>query len=222
MGAEIIVSYDGTPNDDDALALGQALTRGGATLALAYVRHARESDPRREELSEQDARRRLDGGLERLGDPDLATHVVFSASTDGGLEELAVAEGAKVIVFGSDYRTTPGWAEPGNTAQRLLEGGPVAVAVAQAGLRDRLGEPIASIAVAPPDAPGPAADVARELAAQLQATAVSNGSGADLIVVASPPDGRAGRLSLSGAARTALNAAPGSVLVLPAGVSTLL
>lgn len=222
MSADIIVSYDGTPNDDDALALGHALARGGATMALAYVRHSRELDPHSEELSEHDARRRLDAGLKLLGDPDLTTHVVFSASTDSGLEQLAAAEEAKVLVFGSDYRTTPGWAEPGNTAQRLLEGARVAIAVAQAGLRTRLGAPIGAIAVAPPDSQGPASDVARELAAQLQATAVSNGSGADLIVVASPPGGRAGRLSLSGAARTALNSARGSVLVVPAGVSSLL
>ena len=47
MSADLIVSYDGTPNDDDALALGRLLARAGATLALAYIRHAREFDPRR-------------------------------------------------------------------------------------------------------------------------------------------------------------------------------
>jgi nucleotide-binding universal stress UspA family protein len=221
MSADIIVSYDGTPNDDDALALGQALAAGGASLALAYVRHSREFDPAREELAAHDARRRLDGGLALLGDDSVPTHVVFSASTDSGLEQLAAAEGAKLIVFGSDYRTTPGRAEPGNTAQRLLEGAPVAVGVAQAGLRTELGTPISSIAAAPADVPL-AREAAQELAGRLGARLVSNGAPADLIVVASPPGGPPGRVSLSGSARTVLNGTRGSVVVLPAGVSRLL
>ncbi|HWD84466.1 MAG TPA: universal stress protein, partial [Solirubrobacteraceae bacterium] len=148
MAADIIVSYDGTPNDDDALALGQALAASGATLALAYVRHSREFDQHREELAEHDAQRRLSAGLAALADPSVATHVVFSAATDRGLEQLAAEQGARLIVFGSDYRTTPGRAEPGNTAQRLLEGAPVAIAVAQAGLRLGPGSRIGTVGVA--------------------------------------------------------------------------
>ena len=223
MSADIIVSYDGTPNDDDALALGRALTAGGASLALAYVRHAREFDPGREELARHDAQRRLDAGVQLLGTSgEVGTHVVFSAATDRGLEELAAAEGAKVVVFGSDYRTTPGRAEPGNTAQRLFEGSEVAVAVAAAGLRSGSGSAIETIGVAPPGQVGDADEAARTLAAGLGAKFVSNGTPADLLVVASSPDGRPGRLSLTGAARAALNAARGSVLILPTGVSSLL
>jgi len=40
MPAKIIVSYDGTAADDDALALGRLLSRAGASLSLAYVRHS--------------------------------------------------------------------------------------------------------------------------------------------------------------------------------------
>src|SRR5690348_4992196 len=105
MSADIIVSYDGTPNDDDAIALARLLSRAQAAIALAYVRHAREFDPRREELAEHDARRRLEQGAALLGDPDVAQHVVISPSTPEGLAELANSEGASVIVFGSDYRT---------------------------------------------------------------------------------------------------------------------
>ena len=67
MAAGVIVSYDGTTNDDDALALARMLAAGGATLALAYVRHSREYDPRREEIAEHDARRRLEHGATWLG-----------------------------------------------------------------------------------------------------------------------------------------------------------
>jgi nucleotide-binding universal stress UspA family protein len=154
MSTDLIVSYDGTPNDDDALALGKMLARGGASSALAYVRHSREFDPRREELAQHDAERRLAQGASLLGDSDTPRHVVFSASTGEGLEQLAAAEGAAVIVFGSDYRTPPGHAEPGNTAQHLLEGGPVAVAVAAAGLRTQGDPAIETIAVAGDDDDG--------------------------------------------------------------------
>ena len=141
----IIVSYDGTANDDDALALARMLAGSGATLALAYVRHSREYDPRREELAQHDAERRLELGATWLGDPDVPVHVVVSASTGEGLAQLADSEGASIVVFGSDYRTTPGRVEPGTSAQRLLEGGPIAVAVAAAGLRTEADGGIKSI-----------------------------------------------------------------------------
>ena len=85
MSTEMIVSYDGTSNDDDALALGKLLADAGATLALAYVRHSREFDPRREELAQHDAQRRLEQGAAWLGDPEIPRHVVVSASTGEGL-----------------------------------------------------------------------------------------------------------------------------------------
>ena len=218
MSADIIVSYDGTPNDDDALALGRALAAGGASIALAYVRHSREFDPAREELAQHDADRRLETGAQLLGDPGTAKHVIFSASTGGGLEQLAGGEEAAVIVFGSDYRTAPGRAEPGNTAQRLLEGGPVAIAVAQAGLRTRLGEPIRSIGVIGADADPAARQTAEALGAKLGAE-VGDGVHADLIVVGSQPGSQPGRVALAGPTRNALNSARGSVLVLAHGIA---
>ena len=60
MSANVIISYDGTANDDDALALGKLLTRDTSKLALAYVRHAPEFDPSREALAKHDAERRLE------------------------------------------------------------------------------------------------------------------------------------------------------------------
>ena len=89
MSANIIVSYDGTENDDDALALAKLLAQGPAGLALAYVRHAPEFDPRREELAQHDAQSRLEQGAAALGAPDVPRHVVFAGSTGAGLEELA-------------------------------------------------------------------------------------------------------------------------------------
>jgi nucleotide-binding universal stress UspA family protein len=219
MSADIIISYDGTPNDDDALALGAALATGGAAIALAYVRHTREFDPRREELAQHDAERRLQSGAQLLGDGGIPQHVVISASTEGGLEQLASSEGAKLIVFGSDYRTAPGRAEPGNTAQRLLEGGPVAIAIAAAGLRKKLGEPIRSIAASTRGTDPDVAQTTDSLAQTFNATITTvDREPADLIIVGSQPGAPAGQIALAGTTRGMLNSASGSVLVLARGV----
>ena len=50
----------------------------------------REFDPRREELADHDADRRLQQGATWLGDPTIPRHVVFNPSTSQGLAELAV------------------------------------------------------------------------------------------------------------------------------------
>lgn len=216
--SELIVSYDGTPNDDDALALGRLLARTGASLALAYVRHSREFDPAREELAQHDAERRLEQGANWLNDDSVPRHVVFSASTGEGLAQLAESEGAAVIVFGSDYRTPPGHAEPGTSAQSLLEGGPVAIAIAAAGLRTRPEAAISTIAV---PLAGPLNDVARQTAAALAeklgaGVVESSAQSVDLIVVGSQPGAPAGRVVVGGEVRSELNGARSSVLVLPA------
>ncbi len=221
MSADIIVSYDGTANDDDALALGKLLAQAHATIALAYVRHSHEFDPRREELASHDAQRRLEQGAAWLGDPDIPRHVVISASTGEGLAALAKSEDASLIVFGSDYRTPPGHAEPGTSAQHLLEGGPVAVAVAPAGLRTETGATIKSIAVVGSDDDA-AQRTAEALALRTGARVVGGGdAAADMIVVGSQPGGQKGRIALGGAARSTLNAARGCVLVVPRGKPAL-
>jgi nucleotide-binding universal stress UspA family protein len=219
MAADLIVSYDGSDNDEDALALGDMLARAGASLTLAYVRHAREWDTRREEIAQHDAEHLLDVGAHGLIAPAASRRVVLNPSTPEGLAELAAEEHAQVIVFGSEYRTSPGRAEPGNSAQALIEGGPVAIAVAAAGLRTERGAGIVRIAVAPSGVDGAAAETARHLAERLEAELVGEGEPADLTLVGSQPGGPAGRISLSGAARATLNATRGSVLVLPCGVA---
>jgi len=216
MTADLIISYDGTPNDDDALALGRQLAQTGSSVALAYVRHSKEFDPRREELAQYDARQRMERGASLIGIP-VTTHVAVGAATGDVLGELAAQEGASIIVFGSDYRTPLGRAEPGTSAQRLLEGGPVAIAVAAAGLRARRDGAIRSIAV--PFA-GPVNDDARAtaaaLAAKLGASVVDAGHDAlDLIVVGSQQGAPSGRIVVAGEVRNELSSARSSVLVLP-------
>ncbi len=223
MGAKVIISYDGTENDDDALVLGKLLTQDPGELALAYVRHTPEFDPRREELAQHDAERRLEQGASMLGDPKVPQHVILSASTGAGLEELAEDEGASLVVFGSDYRTPPGHAEPPTSAQRLLEIGSIGIAVAAAGLRANRDAAIRSIAVLPAEADDAAQRTGEALAAKLGASVtVAEPPTADLIVVGSQPGTPPGRVALGGAARTMLDASLGSVLIVPAGTPVTL
>jgi nucleotide-binding universal stress UspA family protein len=200
------------------------LARGGIKPALAYVRHSREFDPRREELAQHDAEQRLERGAALLGDPDVPRHVVVDASTGEGLEKLAEEEGASMILFGSDYRTPPGHVEPGTSAQRLLEGGgKVPVAIAAAGLRTKPDGAIETIAVPLAGAHNdPARATASALAEKLGATVVEpRADGVDLIVVGSAPGATDGRILIGGDVRNELDRARGSVLVLPAGTSPL-
>jgi hypothetical protein len=220
MAATVIVSYDGTTNDDDALALGQMLCPEPGALALAYVRHSREYDPRREEIGEHDAQRRLDHGAEWLRDPDVTRHVVINPSTGQGLSRLAVDQQASVVVFGSDYRTSPGRVEPGASAQVLLDGGTAAVAVAPAGLRTGGHGKIQRISVIGGEDDGAAAQTAGSLAERLGATVSdSEDLQADLLVIASGPSATDGRIGLSSSARGKLDGARSSVLVLPRGTA---
>jgi nucleotide-binding universal stress UspA family protein len=217
MSGKAIISYDGTPNDDDAVALGSMLTRAGFELVLAYVRHAREFDQSREALAQHDAEQRLERGAGLLDDQYVARHVLLGASTRDALAQLAAAEGASLVVFGSDYRTAPNHVEPGTTAQHMLDGGSIAVAIAPAGLRTRPDPAIRRIAV--PIA-GPHNDVAREtaraLAEKLGGEVVPAPADVDLIVVGSQPDAPTGHVVIGGDVRTELDNARSPVLVLPA------
>ena len=144
------------------------LAIGGARLSLAYVRHSREYDPRREEIGAYDADLRLEHGALWLQEPEIDRQVVIDPSTGAGLAKLAAAEGAKLILFGSDYRTPPGRVEPGGSAQGLLEGSAVAIGIAAAGLRTRADETITTISVAG-DSNGAAHQTAEALAHALGA-----------------------------------------------------
>jgi hypothetical protein len=211
MAVKILVSYDGTTHDDDALMLARMLHAAGATLALAYVRHSREYDPRREEIAEHDAARRVQQGVTWLGDPAVPTHVVVNPSTSAGLADLAATESTDLVLFGSDYRTPPGRVEPGSSAQGLLTGGAVAVCAA-----DRQ---LATVSIASPDDAGAAAQTAHALIAAAGAELVAGGRDADVIVVDSQVNAPAGQIALDGSSRGRLDSARGSVIVLPRGVS---
>ena len=221
--ATVIVSYDGTGSDQDALALGRLLAGAGASLELAYVRHAPESEHSRERLAQDDASALLREGAASVGLPDAPQHVILSGSTAEGLRNLAAERGAAAIVFGSEYRTAKGHLDPQPTARRLLDGGPVALALAPAGLAERDTEPLDAVAALSEDGDPCARETAESLALRLGAAVEERASrDAGLLVIGSKPGTVTGRIRISAAAEYLIELAGCPVLVLPRGVSVLL
>jgi nucleotide-binding universal stress UspA family protein len=215
MALKIIVSYDGTDNDRDALALGRLLAVPGAELALAYVRHSFGDTA----LEEKQAEELLAQGAASVGMPDMPRYVVVNPATSVGLTELAEREGADVIVFGSEYRTAPGTVKPGISAAKLLLGGPAAIAVAPSGMRSDPAPVVATVGVID-EGDAAARETATSLAQALGAGVVEHGTGpVDLLVVGSRPEAPPGRVVLSASSDFAVEAATYPVLVVPRGVT---
>jgi nucleotide-binding universal stress UspA family protein len=223
MSANIIVSYDGTNNEDDAVALGRLFAGAGAHVSLAYVRHAPEEEASREILAQHEAEVLLERGSELLGDREAPRHVITDRSTPEGLSRLAAQHAADAIVFCSDSHTAPGRIGVGNSAQRLLEGGATAIAIAPAGFSRQTAARIGRIGVA---GDGSAQATAEALASTLGAELGGVPSGAHpgeqdcgLLVVGSRPEAEHGRVSLSAASENLIEVATCPVLVVPHGVA---
>ena len=215
MSANIIISYDGTNNEDDAVALGRVFAAAGGEVSLAYVRHAPEEEASREILAQHEAEVLLGRGAELLGH-DAPRHVITDRSTPEGLSKLAAQHGADMVVFCSDSHTARGHIGVGNSAQRLLGGGSIAVAIAPAGFAQQAGAgQVGRVGVVGDDS---AAQTAQELAAALGAELSGAGdSGVELLVVGSRPEAEPGRVSISAASENLIENAVAPVLVLPHG-----
>jgi nucleotide-binding universal stress UspA family protein len=214
MALKIIVSYDDTDNDRDALALGRLLALSGAELSLAYVRHSQGGA-----LEQKDAEDLLARGAESVGAPDMPRHVVVNAGTSVGLRELAEREGADVIVFGSEYRTAPGTIKPGIPAHKLLLDSHAAIAVAPVGLHSLPSVSVNTVGLIDEGDPT-ASETANSLAAALGASVGAHGAGpVDLLVVGSRPEAPQGKVTLSAASDYAVETATCPVLVVPRGVA---
>lgn len=221
MTTKVIVSYDGTDNDQDALALGEVFAGAGADLILAYVRHTR-AHGEAERLAEKDAEALLAEGAASVGKPDLPRFVILSASTPLGLRELAASEGADMIVFGSAYRTTPGHVYPQASAERLLDGGRTSIGLAPAGYRDVHGA-ITRIAAIAEEGDASAIDTAELLASRFGAElAPRPNGGQDLLIVGSAPQTATGQVRVSAAAAYMIELIRCPALVLPRGVALTL
>jgi nucleotide-binding universal stress UspA family protein len=219
MAPKAIISYDDTVNDLDALALGRLLATAGTELILAYVRHSTEADPAREATEAAHAEGLLERGAEWLDDPYLDRHVVVSPSTSQGLCSLAAQEGADIIVSGSDYRTAAGHVAPQKSAQRLLEGGSTALALAPASYRTRLIDGIRAVGVLAAPGDDAAIATARDLAESFEARLTRDERHVDLLVVGSRPEAPHGRLMITSHAQHEIDNATCPVLAVPRGVT---
>jgi nucleotide-binding universal stress UspA family protein len=217
--ARIIVSYDGTNNEDDAIALGRVFASVGADVSLAYVRHARAADAATEQAQQQEAERALERGADLLGDTGAQRHVVVDRSTPAGLAALAEREGADLVVFCSDSHTAPGHVTVGNSAQRLLEDGTTAVAIAPAGYaQTSVGRRPVRIAATGADGDSSARDTAQSLAESFSASVAEvTAEDADLVVIGSRPEAAQGRVSINAASEYLIELSRSPVLVIPRG-----
>ncbi len=214
MPLKIIVSYDDTDNDRDALALGRLLAISGAELSLAYVRHSYG-----ESLEQHEAEDLLARGAEAAGTPDMPKHVVVNPGTSVGLTELAERENADLIVFGSEYRTAAGSLKPGISAHKMLLGGPAAIAVAPAGFRESPAVGVNTVGLID-EGDEAARQTSASLAGALGAQVGDPGAGpVDLLVVGSRPESPQGKVTLSASSDYAVEAATYPVLVIPRGVA---
>lgn len=212
MALKIVVSYDDTDNDRDALALGRLLAFSGAELSLAYVRHSVGGA-----LEQKEAEDLLARGAASVGAPEMPRHVIVNAGTSVGLTELAEREGADVIVFGSEYRTANGLVKPGIPAHKLLLGGPAAIAVAPAGLRSNPAISVNTVGILD-EGDESARETADSLATALGAGVAEHGGGpVDLLVVGSRPESAPGKVTLSAASDYVVESATCPVLVVPRG-----
>jgi nucleotide-binding universal stress UspA family protein len=219
MQTHVIISYDGTPNDTDALALGRLFGDAGSRVSLAYVRHSQESDAAAERAAQAHAEELLERGADWLGHPEVGRHVVLSGSTGDGLRALAERENADLVVFGSDWHTAPGHVQPGQSALRLMDGGPVSIAIAASGLRDRSDASLRTIALAGGEVDEAARTTAERLAAHAgTALALPSQEGVDLLVVGSRPGTTHGRVSVTAANEYVVETTTSNVLILARGV----
>ena len=147
----IVIGHDGSDSGDDAATLGAQLAHSTGETPIVVAVFPEENPVGAGRVDAEwvaymrgqaeeviaGARRFLDArGVQA------EYRVVGSSSAAHGLDDVAEAEGASVIVVGSTPRGARRRISPGSTGERLLHGAICPVAVAPRGLRER-----------PPDTP---------------------------------------------------------------------
>ena len=133
MTMKVIVGFDGSAESRDALALAKQIVEpAAAELHVAAVLWVDDPDDHRERCERLFSQARSELGPQRF-----LEHPIRDVSAPKALHELAVAESADLVVLGSTHRGTAGRVVFGSVAERLLQGGPCAVAVAPKGFGRR-------------------------------------------------------------------------------------
>jgi nucleotide-binding universal stress UspA family protein len=178
----VVVGHDGSGSGDDAAVLGARLARATGEDLLAVTVFPEENPIgvgrvdaewvayMREQADEISAAARR-----FLSERDVPAEfrVVGSGSAAHGLDDVAEAVEASLIVVGSERHGARRRISPGSTGDRLLHGAICPVAVAPRGFRDQPKDaPITRIGVAYVDTPegNEAARVAGDLAAEIGAS----------------------------------------------------
>jgi nucleotide-binding universal stress UspA family protein len=179
----VIVGHDGTDSGDDAAALGARLARATGENLLVVTIYPEENpigtigrvDAEWVAAMRDHAREVSDGAKRFLSEHgvEASYRVAGSGSAAHGLDDVAEAEHATMIVVGSERHGARRRISPGSTGERLLHGAICPVAVAPRGFREQpVDAPVQRIAVAFVDTPEghEAVKVAGELAAETGAT----------------------------------------------------
>ena len=228
----IVIGHDGSESGNDAATLGAQLAHTTGETAIVVAVYPEENPigigrvdaewvaymrGQADEASER-ARRFLDGrGVQA------EYRVVGSSSAAHGLDDVAEAESASIIVVGSSAQGARRRISPGSTGDRLLHGAICPVAVAPRGMHERPPDlPIRRVGVAYVDSPEAreALRSAGEWAAATGATLTLYTVVAPRAEVVAPIIGRDAELSFLKSVREAAQTALDEALTaLPEGVS---
>jgi nucleotide-binding universal stress UspA family protein len=139
----VIVGVDGSARSIDALVLAEVFAATLRTrLVIAYVHSlGKLSSIFSEDEHELIVRGIAESTFEQIREylpsvPERRLQLVAETSPAAGLDALAEREHAALLVVGSSHRSTIGRILAGGTAERLLSGASVPVAVAPAGYSD--------------------------------------------------------------------------------------
>jgi nucleotide-binding universal stress UspA family protein len=150
----VVIGYDGSDSGEDAIALGVRLARAiGARSLVACVYEGeapigtQRVDAEWVAYGRDHAHGVLDGAR-RLAGEDADYRAVGSGSAAHGLDDVADAEGASLIVVGSTRHGARRRSLPGSTGERLLHGAAHPVAVAPRGARDQPDAPVKTVGCA--------------------------------------------------------------------------
>jgi nucleotide-binding universal stress UspA family protein len=149
----VLIGFDGSDSGEDALALGLRLARATGARPILVCVYPEEApigsarvDAEWVAYGRQHADEVLDAARKLAGDAEY--RAVGSSSPAHGLDDVAEAEGASVIVVGSTRHGARRRILPGSTGERLLHGAACPVAVAPRASHERADRPIETIGCA--------------------------------------------------------------------------
>ena len=173
MYRTILVGYDGTEGGRDALALARTLRAADGTVIVAcvYPGRSRAADERVETLLADAAAQTLAEARAQVHEDWLEFRTAPGHSPAHGLHLLSEELDVDLVVVGSSNRADRGRVAAGSTGERLLNGSPCPVAVAQAGFEAEGGTPrVIGVAYDGSDEARSALTEATSLALYLEAT----------------------------------------------------